>query len=71
MHFVSVTQEINTATPSGRMMLNILVTFSQYEREITAQRISDKMSASRKKGIWVGGTVPFWICCEKQKTCNS
>lgn len=67
MQFVSVTQEINTATPSGRMMLNILVTFSQYEREITAQRISDKMSASRKKGIWVGGTVPFGYVAKNKK----
>lgn len=67
IQFVSVTQEINTATPSGRMMLNILVTFSQYEREITAQRISDKMSASRKKGIWVGGTVPLGYVAKNKK----
>ena len=57
--FCSVTQEINTSTSSGRMMLNILMTFAQYEREIIAERIKDKMAASRKKGKWVGGTVPF------------
>ena len=59
VQFVAVTQEINTATPSGRMMLNILITFSQFEREIIAQRVQDKMEASRKKGMFVGGTVPF------------
>ena len=59
VQFVSVTQEINTATSSGRMMLNILITFSQYEREVIAERIRDKMSASRKKGKWVGGIVTF------------
>ena len=61
--FVSVTQEINTSTSSGRMMLNILMTFAQYEREIIAERIRDKMSASRKRGQWVGGTIPFgyWV----------
>ena len=59
VQFVSVTQEINTATSAGRMMLNILMTFSQYEREVITERIRDKMSASRKKGMWVGGRVPF------------
>jgi len=59
VQFVSVTQEINTATSSGRMMLNILMTFSQYEREVITERIRDKMSASRKKGKWVGGNVTF------------
>ena len=59
VQFVAVTQEINTVTPSGRMMLNILITFSQFEQEIIAQRVQDKMEASRKKGMFVGGTVPF------------
>lgn len=59
VQFVSVTQEINTATSSGRMMLNILITFSQYEREVITERVRDKMAASRKKGKWVGGNVPF------------
>ncbi|MDD5599504.1 MAG: recombinase family protein, partial [Victivallaceae bacterium] len=57
--FVSVTQEINTSTSSGRMMLNILMTFAQYEREIIAERIKDKMSAQRRKGMWTGGVVPY------------
>ena len=57
--FVSVTQEINTSTSAGRMMLNILITFAQYEREVIAERIRDKMSASRKRGQWMGGKVPF------------
>ncbi len=57
VQFVSVTQDINTSTSSGRMMLNILITFAQYEREVIAERIRDKMSASRRKGMWVGGPV--------------
>ncbi len=57
--FVSVTQQIDTSTPAGRMMLNILMTFAQYEREVIAERIRDKISASRKKGIWTGGPVPY------------
>ena len=57
--FVSVTQEINTHTSSGRMMLNILVTFAQFEREIIAERVRDKMSASRLKGKWMGGARPL------------
>ena len=57
--FVAVTQEINTATSAGRMMLNILITFAQYEREQIAERVRDKMSASRKKGKWVGGSVAY------------
>lgn len=59
VQFVSVTQEINTATSAGRMMLNILVTFAQYEREVITERVRDKMAASRKKGKWVGGSVPM------------
>ena len=57
--FVSVTQEINTSNSAGRMMLNILITFAQYEREVIAERIRDKMSASRKRGQWMGGIVPY------------
>lgn len=59
VNFVAVTQEINTSTSSGRMMLNILITFAQYEREVITERVRDKMSASRKKGMWVGGSVPY------------
>ena len=57
--FVSVTQEINTSTSSGRMMLNILMTFAQFEREVIAERIRDKLSASKKKGKYVGGMLPL------------
>jgi site-specific DNA recombinase len=57
--FCSVTQDINTATSAGRMMLNILMTFAQYEREIIAERIKDKLSASKRKGKYVGGLLPL------------
>ena len=59
VEFSSVTQEINTATSAGRMMLNILITFAQYEREVITERVRDKMSASRMKGMWMGGNVPM------------
>ena len=59
VQFSAVTQEINTATSAGRMMLNILITFAQYEREVITERVRDKMAASRKKGKWVGGSVPM------------
>ena len=57
--FCSITQELNTSTSSGRMMVNILMTFAQFEREVIAERIRDKMCASRKRGQFVGGNVPF------------
>lgn len=57
--FVSVTQQIDTSTSAGRMMLNILMTFAQFERECIADRIRDKFAASRKKGIWMGGSIPY------------
>lgn len=65
--FVSVTQEINTHTSAGRMMLNILVTFAQFEREVITERVRDKMAASRRKGKWVGGTVPFGYKVENRR----
>ena len=65
--FCSVTQEINTSTSAGRMMLNILMTFAEYERSVVTERIRDKMSASRRKGIWVGGTVPLGYIVENKK----
>ena len=58
VNFCSVTQELNTATSAGRMMVNILITFAQYEREVITERVRDKMAASRLRGKWVGGTVP-------------
>ena len=57
--FVSVTQSFNTTTSMGRLTLNILLSFAQFEREVTAERIRDKVRASRQKGIWMGGGVPF------------
>lgn len=65
--FVSVTQEINTHTSAGRMMMNILITFAQFEREVITERIRDKMAASRKKGKWVGGCCPFGYSIENKK----
>jgi site-specific DNA recombinase len=56
--FVSVTQQFNTTTSMGRLMLNVLLSFAQFEREITGERIRDKIAASKKKGIWMGGSVP-------------
>ena len=57
--FVSVTQSFNTTTSMGRLTLNILLSFAQFEREVTAERIRDKVEASRKKGMWMGGYVPL------------
>ena len=57
--FVSVTQSFNTTTSMGRLTLNILLSFAQFEREVTAERIRDKFAASRKKGIWMGGVPSF------------
>lgn len=57
--FVSVTQNFNTADSMGRLMLNVLLSFAQFEREISGERIRDKIAATRKKGMWTGGVVPF------------
>ena len=57
--FVSVTQSFNTTTSMGRLMLNVLLSFAQFEREITGERIRDKIAASKQKGLWMGGHVPF------------
>ena len=57
--FVSVTQQFNTTTSMGRLMLNVLLSFAQFEREITGERIRDKISASKKKGMWMGGVPPM------------
>lgn len=57
--FVSVTQSFNTATSMGRLTLNMLLSFAQFEREVTAERIRDKITASKKKGLWMGGNVPL------------
>ena len=57
--FVSVTQSFNTTTSMGRLTLNILLSFAQFEREVTSERLRDKVAASRKRGIWMGGFVPL------------
>ncbi len=56
---VSVTQAFNTSTSMGRLTLNVLLSFAQFEREVTAERIRDKIAASKKKGMWMGGMVPL------------
>ena len=56
--FVAVTQQFNTTTSMGRLMLNVLLSFAQFEREVTGERIRDKFAASKKKGIWMGGIPP-------------
>jgi len=57
--FVSVTQQFNTTTSMGRLTLNMLLSFAQFEREIAGERIRDKIAASKAKGMWMGGTVPL------------
>jgi site-specific DNA recombinase len=57
--FVSVTQQFNTTSSMGRLTLNVLLSFAQFEREVTGERIRDKVAASKKKGMWMGGNVPL------------
>ena len=57
--FVSVTQQFNTTTSMGRLTLNVLLSFAQFEREVTSERIRDKIAASKRKGLWVGGIAPL------------
>lgn len=57
--FVSITQSFNTTTSMGRLTLNVLLSFAQFEREVIGERVRDKIAASKKKGIWVGGPVPY------------
>lgn len=65
--FVSVTQSFNTTNSMGRLTLNILLSFAQFEREVTAERIRDKFAASRKKGMWMGGVPPYGYRVENRK----
>jgi DNA invertase Pin-like site-specific DNA recombinase len=65
--FVSVTQSFNTTTSMGRLTLNILLSFAQFEREVTAERIRDKVKASRMKGMWMGGYVPLGYDVQDRK----
>src|SRR5215470_16258926 len=69
--FVAVTQQFNTTTSMGRLTLNVLLSFAQFEREVTGERIRDKIAASKRKGIWMGGTVPLgYDVCERRLVIN-
>jgi len=57
--FVSETQRFNTTTSMGRLTLNVLLSFAQFEREVTSERIRDKIAASKRKSLWVGGNLPI------------
>src|SRR4029434_10798475 len=65
--FVSVTQQFNTTTSMGRLMLNVLLSFAQFEREVTGERIRDKIAASKKKGLWMGATPPLGYDAKERK----
>jgi len=65
--FVSVTQQFNTTTSMGRLTLNVLLSFAQFEREVTGERIRDKIAASKRKGMWMGGPVPLGYGLEAHK----
>ena len=65
--FVSVTQAFNTTNSMGRLTLNVLLSFAQFEREVTGERIRDKIAASKRKGMWMGGTVPHGYRVEDRK----
>ncbi|MGA2103505.1 MAG: recombinase family protein, partial [Candidatus Sulfotelmatobacter sp.] len=65
--FVSVTQQFNTTTSMGRLTLNILLSFAQFEREVAGERIRDKVAASKRKGMWMGGTIPLGYDVKQRK----
>jgi DNA invertase Pin-like site-specific DNA recombinase len=65
--FVSVTQQFNTTTSMGRLTLNILLSFAQFERELIGERVRDKVAASKKKGMWMGGTIPLGYDVKNRK----
>src|SRR5712671_5905475 len=65
--FVSVTQQFTTTTSMGRLTLNVLLSFAQFEREVTGERIRDKIAASKKKGMWMGGMPPLGYTCRDHK----
>src|SRR5271169_6361479 len=69
--FVAVTQQFNTTTSMGRLTLNVLLSFAQFEREVIGERIRDKVAASKRKGIWMGGTSPIgYNACERRLIVN-
>ena len=65
--FVSVTQQFNTTTSMGRLTLNVLLSFAQFEREVIGERIRDKIAASKKKGMWMGGVPPLGYRVQDRK----
>jgi DNA invertase Pin-like site-specific DNA recombinase len=65
--FVSVTQQFNTSTPMGRLMINVLMSFAEYEREVTGERIRDKIASSKQKGMWMGGFPPLGYDIKNRK----
>ncbi|HEY1472453.1 MAG TPA: recombinase family protein [Pseudolabrys sp.] len=65
--FVSITQSFNTTSSMGRLTLNVLLSFAQFEREVIGERVRDKIAASKRKGIWVGGPVPLGYRCINKK----
>ena len=65
--FVSITQQFNTTTSMGRLTLNVLLSFAQFEREVTGERIRDKVAASKKKGMWMGGMPPLGYDVKNRK----
>jgi site-specific DNA recombinase len=65
--FVSITQQFNTTTSMGRLTLNVLLSFAQFEREVTGERIRDKIAASKRKGMWMGGNVPLGYELKERK----
>src|SRR6202022_3972075 len=65
--FVAVTQQFNTTSSMGRLTLNILLSFAQFEREVTGERIRDKIAASKRKGMWMGGVVPLGFDVKDRK----
>ena len=65
--FVSVTQSFNTTTSMGRLILNVLLSFAQFEREVTGERIRDKIAASKARGMWMGGVVPLGYAVKERK----
>src|SRR5215472_5438259 len=68
--FVSVTQQFNTTTSMGRLTLNVLLSFAQFEREVIGERIRDKIAASKRKGMWMGGVPPLRYRVEDRKLVN-
>src|SRR5437660_7540399 len=69
--FVSVTQQFNTTSSMGRLTLNVLLSFAQFEREVAGERIRDKIAASKQKGIWMGGNPPLgYEVCERKLVIN-